>query len=118
LLPERYTNLPPLKSSLLEQAVMLLDTHMRCNLGLTQADMQGAAGFNLLLAATMQAVAGPAYSVAIGGRPLAEVAGVMESLQQAGVDGEWRSVAQRLCKYKVEHGCWPGCSASSKTPAE
>jgi hypothetical protein len=96
LLPTRYTNLPQPKSSLLEQAVMKLDTHMRCQQGLGKADMQGAAGFERLLTAAMQAVAG-----------VGNTAGVQESLQQAGVNGEWRPVAQRVLNYRTAHGCWP-----------
>ncbi|KAF6265701.1 hypothetical protein COO60DRAFT_1457012 [Scenedesmus sp. NREL 46B-D3] len=82
LLPRRYTNLPQPKSSRLEQAVMLLDNHMRCQRGLRKHDMEGPAGYDRLLNATMQAVAG------IG--DLQAVRGVPDSLQQAGMNGEWR----------------------------
>jgi hypothetical protein len=99
LLPGRYTNLPQPKSSLLEQAVMKLDNHMRCQQGLGKADMQGGAGYERLLTAALQAVAGS------GG--MRAVPGVQESLQQAGVNGEWRSVAQRVLNHRAAHGGWP-----------
>ncbi|WIA34685.1 hypothetical protein OEZ86_012998 [Tetradesmus obliquus] len=96
LLPGRYTNAPQLKSSMLERAVMQLDTHMRCQCGLKSADMQGAAGFDRLLSASLQAVAGGSG-----------LKGVQDSLQMAGVNGEWRSVAQRVLNHKAAHGGWP-----------
>lgn len=99
LLPRRYTNLPQPKSSRLEQAVMLLDNHMRCQRGLRKHDMEGPAGYDRLLNATMQAVAG------IG--DLQAVRGVPDSLQQAGMNGEWRSVAQRALNQKAAHRGWP-----------
>lgn len=96
LLPGRYTIAPQLKSSMLERAVMQLDTHMRCQCGMKSADMQGAAGFDRLLSASLQAVAGGSG-----------LKGVQDSLQMAGVNGEWRSVAQRVLNHKAAHGGWP-----------
>jgi hypothetical protein len=75
---------------------MLLDRHMRCQQGLKKADMQGAPGYERLLTASLQAAAG------VGSMPA-----VKESSQQAGVSGEWRSVAQRVLNYRAAHGCWP-----------
>jgi hypothetical protein len=98
-LPRIYTNLSHLKSSLLEQAVMQLDSHMRCQMGLKKKDMEGAAGYGTLLTATLQAVAGVGSMQA--------VKGMHDKLQQAGVNGEWRSVVQRVLNYKAAHGCWP-----------
>jgi hypothetical protein len=97
--PGTYTNLSELKSSMMEQAVMKLDSHMRCQLGLNKQDMQGAVGYERLLNVSLQAVAG------IGA--LQGVKGVQENLQKAGVNGEWRAVAKRVLNYKAAHGCWP-----------
>jgi hypothetical protein len=78
---------------------MKLDTNMRCQQGLGKSDMQGGAGYERLLTAALQVVAGV--------RDVPAVAGVQQSLQQAGVNGEWRSVAQRVLNHRAAHGCWP-----------
>lgn len=98
-LPNHFQNLPPVKR--VDDLVVQVDNHLRCQQGMTKAQLQGAAGFDKLLTAVLNSVA--------GAESMRGVKKVQAAVRNAGMaTTEWRNVARRVLNLRSAGHGWPG----------